>query len=291
MELKQLQALLAVAKHGSFSVAAEQLHITQPAMTKRIQQLETATGTTLIDRHHKDNRLTDAGELVSKLAQQFEQAIHQCHQQIADLSDGVKGHLRLAISHHLGLHRLPKVLQAYSKLYPLVELEIEFTDSEKAHDAMARSEFDLAIVTLSPTNNAAVNTRVVWPDPLTVVTANDHPLTRIMHPDIASLASYPAVIAGPDTYTGQIVTNLFRQHNLSLNVAMTTNYLETVSTLVAIGQGWSILPQQMVHGDLTAVEVKGLRLQRDLGIVTHPNKPLSNAAKALVELLIAQQRA
>ncbi len=285
MDIKQLNALLALSQLQSFVAAAERLHITQPALTKRIQLLEQSVGTPLIDRHRRTFGLTAAGEITVKLASSVNQQIEDCRQQIRDLDTRITGPLKLAISHHLGLHRLPTVLREYSRRYNDVTLQIEFTDSEKAYEAISQGEFDMAIVTLSPTKQPETITEVIWPDPMGVVTSEDHPLAARGFCNLSQLAKYPAVLPGLDTYTGQIVQRVFDKHRLTLELAMTTNYLETVASLVSIGQGWSVLPIDMVKDSLVIVDVQGLNIHRDLGIVRHPTKPTSKAAQALIDLL------
>ncbi len=150
METQNLRAFLMVAEQGSFSGAAEELHITQPAVSKRVATLETQLGTALFDRIGRQVSLTEAGRALLPHALAIWQSLGQAEQSIRDLSGVVAGRLRLGTSHHIGLHRLPPVLRRFSERYPQVKLDIDFMDSEEAYEEIMRGNVELAVVTLAP---------------------------------------------------------------------------------------------------------------------------------------------
>ena len=101
------------------------------------------------------------------------------------------------------------------------------------------------------------------------------------------LEDYPAILPELNTHTSQIVTELFNQQNLKLNTGITTNYLETIKSMVAIGMGWSLLPVTMIDHSLARLAIKCGTTTRQLGYIHHKEKALSNAARALIEMLRA----
>ena len=139
MELDNLKAFVAIAENKSFSIAAEKLFITQPAISKRLSALEQSVGAALIDRATRDIRLTPAGIALLPRAESILQSIALAKREIDDLAGDVKGELRVATSHHLGLHKLPPVLRAFSSAYPLVNLRFEFLDPTQKLDYWGRS--------------------------------------------------------------------------------------------------------------------------------------------------------
>ena len=104
-----------VAETGSFSLAAEKLHLTQPAVSKRVALLEEQLGTGLLDRIGRNISLTEAGQALLPHALAVQRELDAAQQSVRDLSGAVAGRLRIATSHHIGLHRLPPVLSAFSK--------------------------------------------------------------------------------------------------------------------------------------------------------------------------------
>ncbi len=287
MELNVLKAFVAVARNRSFSEAALQLHLTQPAVSKRVAALEQELDARLFDRMGRNVSLTEAGEALLPRALQILKEIEDSRKIIADLSGRVRGRLSLGTSHHIGLHRLPPVLRAYSSRYPEVELDLHFLDSEAGCDEVERGRLDLAVVTLPDTPSTNLLLTPIWDDPLEIAVAHDHPLADVRDITLQELASHGAILPAVGTFTRTIVVTPFDEHQLPLKVVLETNYLETNKMMVTIGLGWSALPQTMLDRDLRSVQVKELRLRRSLGIVQHKARTLSNASQALVSMLIS----
>ena len=140
METNNLNAFVLVAENGSFSAAAQKLHLTQPAVSKRVATLEEQLDTVLFDRIGRTVTLTEAGRALLPHARAVQQELAAAERSVRDLDGDVAGHLRLATSHHIGLHRLPPVLSYFNRQYPGVQIDIEFTDSEQAHEMIGRGE-------------------------------------------------------------------------------------------------------------------------------------------------------
>ncbi len=285
MDTQNLRAFLLVAEQGSFSAAAQKLHLTQPAVSKRIALLEEQLDTGLFDRIGRNVTLTEAGRALLPHAKAIERELQAAEQSVRDLEGDVAGRLRLATSHHIGLHRLPPVLSQFKSSFPEVQIDIEFMDSEQAYELIMNGKVELAVVTLAPTGENSVITVPVWQDPLDFMVAGDDPLARKRQLDLETLSAHPAVLPGLNTYTGQIVKSLFDRHGLQLQVSMATNYLETIRMLASVGLGWTVLPRSMAEASLARLQVEGTHLERTLGIVYHRGRSLSRAAAAFMETL------
>jgi len=282
MDIAALQSFLAVAETGSFSRAAERVFLTQPAVSKRIAALEASLGTRLFDRIGKRAQLTPAGVALFERARRVLRELDDVKRSIADLSGTIAGELRLATSHHIGLHRLPQPLRQFHAAYPQVRLDLRFMDSEQACNEVARGEIEIAIVTLPPKLEAPLKAESVWNDPLDIVVARHHPLAKLHSPQIKDLAGYPAILPGPGTYTREIILKALGSWRDRIEIGMATNYLEVLKMLASIGLGWSALPRTMIDESLSVVQIKKMNIERQLGIVTHSARTLSNAAQALV---------
>ncbi len=285
MDTANLAAFLAVATTGSFSRAAEQLHLTQPAISKRIAMLEQQLNTRLFDRIGRKVALTEAGRALKPRAQEVLGLLNDTRRALSNLSDNVQGRLSMATSHHIGLHRLPPVLREFTRAYPDVALDIQFLDSEVAYEKVLHGEIELAVITLAPEVEPPVVSELIWHDPLDLVIAPEHPLAHSSHVDLAQLAAYPAVFPGANTFTHRIVSALFEQHQITPHISMSTNYMETIKMMVSIGLAWSVLPRSMLDDQVKALAIPGINLQRDLGCIWHSGRTRSNAALALIQLL------
>ncbi|MEK7840078.1 MAG: LysR family transcriptional regulator [Pseudomonadota bacterium] len=285
MDIAALQAFLAVAETGSFSRAGERIFLTQPAVSKRIATLENQLGARLFDRIGKQVRLTPAGTALFERARRLLRELDDAKRSIADLSGTIAGELRLATSHHIGLHRLPEPLRRFHARYPQVRLDLRFMDSEQACNEVARGEIELAIVTLPPKLVTPLQAVAVWDDPLDIVVARHHPLARAGTVQLKDLAEYPAILPGPGTYTREIILKALGPWRDKIEVGMATNYLEVLKMLASIGLGWSALPRTMIDDSLAVVQIGKMDVRRQLGIVTHAARTLSNAARAMMTMV------
>ncbi|PSQ93843.1 MAG: LysR family transcriptional regulator, partial [Proteobacteria bacterium SW_6_67_9] len=166
MDISALQAFEAVCRGRSFSQAADELFLTQPAVSKRIAALESELGTRLFDRIGRAVVPTEAGRALQPHARHVLAEVEASRQAIADLSGQVAGRLQVGTSHHIGLHRLPPILRAYTQDYPGVELDLDFMDSEQACLAVERGDLELAVVTLPASPPDTLVTEALWADPL-----------------------------------------------------------------------------------------------------------------------------
>ncbi len=285
MDIWALQAFLAVAETQSFSAAAERIFLTQPAISKRIGQLESELGTRLFDRLGRRTPLTEAGRALLPHARAVLNALEDGRRAIHNLSGTVSGELQFATSHHIGLHRLPAALKQFHATYPDVRLNIRFMDSERASAAVGSGEIELAVVTLPTDGPADLRIQPVWDDPLEIVVSPNHALATMRAITIDRLIAYPAILPGPGTYTREIILAALGPLRDRLTIGMATNYLEVLKMLASIGLGWSALPRTMIDDELKVVQIKKLRIHRTLGIVTSARRTLSNAGDALINVI------
>ena len=284
MDNQNLIAFISAAEKKSFSAAAATLDVTQSTISKRIAQLEFKLGKKLFDRIARKVNLTEAGKALLPRAKLITKEYENALQAINDLSGSVRGPLQLAISHHLGLHRLPKLLKTFTQTYPEVVLDITFMDSEKAYDQVLNGHSDAAVITLALDQHSNIRRQKIWNDPLKFACSKEHPLASLTNPELADLAHFPVILPGLNTYTGKIVQQLFTSENIPLTTPMSTNYLETISAMVEIGLGWSVLPETLTKS-LHVLSIGKHEIQRELGYICHTKRTLSRATSAFLTLL------
>ena len=288
MDIAELTAFVAVAESGSFSLAAAQLHLTQPAISKRISQLESNLSRQLFDRIGRQVNLTEAGRDLLPRANRILLEMEDLRRAMTNLGGEVSGTLKIGTSHHIGLHRLPPVLKEFSRRYPQVKLDIQFIDSEMAFDLVMHGKLELGIVTLPPDESGPLRSVPVWEDPLAFMIGIDHPLASSETIELQALANHPAILPSMSTFTRRIVEGMFQERELKIDVPISTNYLETIKMMASIGLGWTVLPATMLDQEVKALPISDVILNRSLGVVYHPGHSLSNAAKAILELLQTQ---
>ncbi|MCU7939582.1 MAG: LysR family transcriptional regulator [gamma proteobacterium symbiont of Bathyaustriella thionipta] len=295
MDIPSIETFLIVAKKQSFSLTAETLYLTQPAISKRIASLEAELDCKLFDRVKKKIILTEAGQLFLPRAQTIVEELKASKNALSDMGGLVSGELVMATSHHIGLHHLPPILKHYVSQFPNVDLKLNFVESESACHSVENAEIELAVITLPIKPSACLNLNNIWPDPMTFVVHNNHPLLEqikkinnkwLLKPaDIQKLTQFPAILTEKETYTRKILDSYFYQSDINVQVKLSNNYLETIKMMVSVGLGWSILPKTLIDSTVTEITVPGFAASRALGIVTHESRTLSLAAQKMAELI------
>ena len=289
MDIHTLNAFLEVARLQSFSLAAEALFITQPAISKRIQTLEEELGTPLFNRINRKVTLTEAGHALLPRVQALRNELEDIRRIAANLSGNIRGDLVMGTSHHIGLRRLPPILAQFNREHTAVQLDLRFVDSEQACHAVERGDLELAVVTLPNEPPAQLQAQSIWTDQLHIVVSRDHPLSQLPFVPLETLIQYRCVLPAKDTYTHRIISHALAQLASALNVYISTNYLETLKMLVSAGLGWSLLPHTMLDDGLIHLNTP-LNLTRELGVLYHRKRTLSNAAKAMLNVLEKERR-
>ncbi|MFX4228722.1 MAG: LysR family transcriptional regulator [Porticoccaceae bacterium] len=284
MNTQDLKVFIAAAELGSFSEAAERIHLSQPAVSKRIANLEAQLDAKLFDRISRQVFLTEAGRVFLPKARSILQDLESTRQALHSLRGETSGKLSIAISHHLGLHRLPPILKTYAETYPNVDLDVTFSDSEKAYEGVLHGSEEIAVNTLALTQVPRIQEILLWTDQMHFVCTPEHPLAKLKRPTLRDLSEYRCLIPDITTFTGRLLLEAFNREGLSLKPLMSTNFLQTLGKMTEIGLGWSMLPETLIDTDkLYRIPIE-LPLKRRLGIIHHAERTLSSAAMAFIEV-------
>ncbi len=285
MDTNSLKAFVIAAESNSFSLAAERLFLTQPAISKRIANLEQQLNCRLFDRIGRKVSLTEAGEILLPKARTILLEFDDTRRQLTNRTGKIDGTLSLATSHHISLHRLPPILRQFNRNHPDVTLDLQFNESELAYEAVRNGELELAVITLSPQPDPQICAVPIWLDQLCYCCAIDHPLANSNELSLSDLTGHPAILPTRTTFTRQLVEDEFQLQQLTLNVGMSTNNLDTIRMMVSIGLGWSLLPHTLLDASLKKLSLETEQIRRPLGLIYHRNRTLSNAAQAFIKLL------
>lgn len=288
MNTTNLITFATVMQTRSISVAAEKLYITQPAVSKRIKNLEDEFSVTLFNTVGRGIIPTEAAHQLLPHVKRWINDYETCKAALQHNKNTATGRLVIGTSHHIGLHHLSGVLRRFVQEYPAVQLEVHFLDSEEAHKAVLDGDVALAFLTLPPTLDRRLDYHTLWSDPLYFVTGTLSPLAQKSNVSLATLARYPAILPAANTFTSQITLAEFAKQNLRPYAVMNTNPLESIRMLVSVGLGWSVLPQTLINQDLVKIDLKeDIELQRHLGMVTNPILTRSASCQALMDILMA----
>ncbi len=285
LNLQDLALFSAVVQHGSFTGAARALNLTQPAVSKRIQSLEEQLGTPLIVRLPRKIELTEAGRVLHERCQHILREVENTTLAIRNLDAHVGGILRLATSHHIGIHYLPGLVREIRSRYPDIRLDLHFMTSEQSADALLSGEVDLALCTLPDQFDPPLAGHLVWEEKLVFVAGEHHPLHQNSRLTLRHLIEHANILPSEDTYTFRRVAECFTREGLSLTPGTPANFIETIRALVAVDLGWSVLPAFMVNGAIRRLPLPELFITRPLGIMLDTRRTRSTVAGAFLDVL------
>lgn len=287
MDINQLEVLVAVAKEKSFSRAAEALKRTQPAVSQAIRRLEQEIGEKLFDRSSKDGTLTLAGEVLLDYAKQMLNLRLTAQSAIREMRDLHHGKLSISANEHTVFYLLP-LIREYRRLYPYIKIEVQRGVASRIPKEIAAREAELGIVSFKP-SDSSVKAIPVGSDEMALFVAPSHPLADKTVISIKDLGVETFIAHNAASPYRQKVIEAFEKHQTKLNIAVELPSLEAIKRLVEQGVGVALLPRlstesELRSGQLRAITVKEMRLERKLHVVYRKNSVLSHAAKAFLKL-------
>ncbi len=296
MNLDQIRNFYEVAVHKSFTLAAEKLFRTQPAISTQVRILEEELGERLFDRIGKRVCLTQAGEILLGYAERMLHLHDEAKLAIIELNATPKGKLQIGANEATCIYVLPKIFMVYRQKCPEVQISIYRNFSKKVVQKVLDNTLDFGIVTLPVASHDLVVTPIAE-DELWLITSPSHPLSSRSSISLNELVPYPMIFHKVGSTRERIIKQ-FGKLSDKLNISFELASIETVKKFVSIGMGIAIVPrsyalQEKEQGTLRLVRIKNLKLIRRLGLIYRKNRYQSGASKAFLQVLhdcIASQR-
>jgi DNA-binding transcriptional LysR family regulator len=288
MNLNYLQTLLAVREFGSFSAAARQIGLTQPAVSLQIQSLEEEMNAQLIIRNARTCELTPAGEALVGFAEEVFNRLRQTRTLVSQLTGEVSGPVRIGASTIPGEYILPSILAGFIHEHPKVRLILEIGDSEQIMDWLENKRIDVGVIGSLPQNSRAEATPLAS-DELLVTVPADHPwANRAITP--ADLLSRPFVAREPGSGTRESYERALRSQGISperLQTVFVGGSTSSVLTAVESGVGFAFcskwaLAHALALGGVATAQLSGCRITRGFSVVAHPDRFRTLAADELL---------
>lgn len=295
MELRQLEAFEAVTLHGSFTRAAEALHLTQPAVTRQIAALETELRTRLFDRSGRTVRLTASGEVFHRYAESIVRQAREARAAVAEVEAGEAGRLTVGASSTLAAYVLPAILRRFREDHPRVEIGIHTGVSAQVREMVKSGDADIGLVTGEPTApDPALVSEDLADYETCVVLPVGHPLAEGNSEKplpAAALAGTPLILMEAGTNLRTYVDRLLSAAGVEAPVTMEMDNVEAIKRMVEAGLGVSILPQVSVRAEVAGGRLAARtlaempRATRRIALVYRRDKYLSAALRASIGLL------
>lgn len=273
---RRLQVFHAVAKHLSFTRAADALFMTQPAVTFQIKQLEEQFSARLFERRHGSISLTPAGDVVLSYAEKILALSDEMETRVAEMTGEMRGPLLVGASTTIAEFMLPRVLGEFNALYPQVRARLVVANSESIEGKVAEHTLDVGLIE-SAAKLAGLSSEVCCDDELLVVCAPDDSLAGHASLSPKILIDYEYISREPGSGTREVIGTYFKQNRIDpgkLKIQMELGSLEALKGVVSTGLGFAIVSRAVVEkevrlGTLVAIPLDP-PLKRSL-YLTHPN--------------------
>lgn len=291
--LHQLKVFEAVARHNSFTRAAEELFLTQPTVSMQVKQLTKAVGMPLFDQVGKRLYLTQAGEELLKTCRQIFEHLDQFEMTVADLKGLKQGRLRVAAV-TTAKYFIPRLLGPFCQRYPGIDVSLQVTNHEQIISRLTENLDDLYVMS-QPPENIEVTCQPILENPLVVLAPANHPLAGERNIPLERMAEEPFIMREPGSGTRKAVQELFDEHNLTLKVQLDLGSNEAIKQAIAGGLGISILSCHTIAlegstSQLTILDVQKFPIERYWYAVSPSGKQLSIVARTFLDYLLTEGR-
>ena len=289
MDFPRLWVFRAVARHLSFSRAADELHLSQPAVSKHIRQLEAELGVQLFHRLGNRVELTDAGRIVADYTQRVAVLTEEVRRVLGELAGLQRGYLRLGASTTLGLYLLPAVLARFQKKYPDLDTTLAIINSAEVTRRLLSGEFDLGFVGAA-VDTAGLQIRPLVDDEIVLIVPARHALSkqRAFMPEM--LSQETLIVREPGSATRQITEAHLAQLGITPKRIVEMTGCEGVKQSVAAGLGIAFISERAITLEVAqklvaAPAILELHFARQLFVLTRKDARPSAAVLAFLALL------
>lgn len=294
MTLAQLRTFATVARLNSFSRAAQELHLTQPAVSAQVVALEDHLKTKLFDRVGKKISLSEAGRVVQAAAEEILTRVGRLQRDLADLGDLRAGTLSVGASQVIGVYLLPHLLAGFRADYPGIDLAVEIEPARRVIDMLLADEVDVALIGEGVhVDDERIAAKPVLRDELVLVVPAGHVFADLETVKPASLADMPFVVPHRDSASSESVLERLAVLGIRPNDVTELGNIGAVKRAVEAGMGVSIVSRMAVEreledGRLRTVPLAGLRLERQVSLCWHHHRPFTKVATAFVQYVARQ---
>ncbi len=294
MYLRSVEIFCDVAARRSFSKAAEEHGVSQPAVSQAIHQLEARLGVQLIDRSKRPLELTPAGELYYEGCRRLLADFRELEDRVRQLGHRVAGRVRIAAIYSVGLLQMHVHVRRCRELYPDVELSLEYLHPDEVYQRVLSDAADLGLVSF-PQGGTDVAVIPWRNEPMVLVVWPEHPLASRSVVSVHEIDGQPFVTFTYDLKIRKRIGTWLRRSKVSVRIVHEFDSIEYIKRAVEIGAGITILPlptlrRELESGTLVAIPFSDVEWYRPLGIIHKRRQSLTTPCRKFVELLLESER-
>ncbi|SDX75678.1 DNA-binding transcriptional regulator, LysR family [Allochromatium warmingii] len=291
LSLRQLRVFEAVARHNSYTRAAAELHLSQPAASMQVRQLEDEIGLPLFERLGKQVVLTEAGREVFQSSRLINQSLREMQEVLESLKGVSRGSLRIAVASTVN-YFAPRLLAIFQQRHPKIGLRLDVTNRESLVQMLDSNSVDLVLMGVPP-RNVEVESEAFMDNPLVIIAPPDHPLAGERTIPLARLAEETFVMREEGSGTRQAMERFFSERGQTIRHGMQMTRNEAVKQAVRSGLGLSVVSLHTIELELetrrlVTLDVEGFPDRRQWYLVYRRGKRLSPAASAFRDFVLTE---
>lgn len=295
MNFHQLQIFYTVAQRGSFSAAAQALHMTQPAVTMQIQSLEEHFGTKLLERSSKRIELTEAGRTLLPYARKSIDLVREADESMSSFTSMLEGRLLLGASLTIGEYVLPRLLGSFGQEFPHIRIVMKVMNTTQIMDDILKNQLNFGLIE-APVQHTDMAVEPIMKDELKLIVPSRHPLAELETVRLEEVLAYPFVLREQGSGTRQVMEEELARHQIEaarLDIIMELGSTGAVKSAVEAGLGITFLsPSSVKHevalGLLKVVEISNISFQRQFYVIHHKSMLLPIPAVTFLSYLRRQ---
>jgi len=293
MNRNHLALFHAVAQAGGISRGAERLHVSQPAVSKQIKELEDALGIRLLERLPRGSRLTDGGKLLAQYVQRMAVVEEETARAIDEFRGLKRGRLAVGASMTIGAYLLPQVFGEFHRRHPDIELELEIANTETIQHHLMEGSFDIGL-TEGLMDAEHLDSEVFHEDELVAIAPHGHPLLKHKRVTAREFCREPFILREAGSGTRAVVEQALGKRGLKVKPVLSLANPEAIKRAVIAGLGVAIVSRlaigcELQIGSLAVVPLKDLVIRRPLHLQQLRSKSPSPAAIQFLKLLYAHK--
>lgn len=287
MLLRHINYFLAVAEHHSFTRAATALHVSQPALSQQIKQLEETLGAQLFDRTGRATQLTDAGEVYFRYARRALQDLEEGKRAIHDVGDLSRGSLRVAVTPTFTTYLIGPLVKSFHNLYPNITLTVREMSQERIEELLVDDELDVGIA-FDEIHSPDIDAQQLLVETLALVVGKEHPLAKCRTMSLKALNNESLVLLTSEFATRKQIDRYCRQNDICPLVLMEANSLSAVIEIIRHTSLATLLPAKIAcdREELVSIVLTPSLLQRTAVLMQRKGAYQTAAARAFIELAL-----
>lgn len=294
MNLHRLHVFAAVVRCRSYTSAAAELVMSQPAVSMQVRALERELGVRLLERVNGRMQPTEAGEALYRAAVRMLNAADEAERAIAELRGGERGRLIVGANTTGGMYVVPALIRAFRERHPDVEIQLQIEHTERLCERILQNVIDLAFAG-GPIDEPRFGVEHLCEDELVPILCADHPLARRSPLGLSDLAEAPLIVPEPSSRTRMLIERTLRERGLAPRIALELSGTEAVKKAVEAGLGLAVVSRfaverELALGVLVAPRVEELCIRRHLELFYRRDKYFAPAASSFRRFAIAWAR-